>query len=111
MLLDQVKQLVCDPLIFAEYASKLKLRTYQQNVAWSVTRSVIAESGLSFVVLFPRQSGKNELQAQLETYLLTLYSQYDLDIVKISPTWKPQSINAMSRIERVLSNNFLIRDL
>ncbi len=37
----------------------------------------------------PRQSGKNELQAQLETYLLLLYSELEGEIVKVSPTWKP----------------------
>jgi hypothetical protein len=110
-LLEQTKELLRDPLLFAEHASKLKLRKYQQEVAWAVVRSVIAESGLSFVVIFPRQSGKNECQAQLETYLLTLFSQYDFDMVKISPTWKPQSINAMLRIERVLSNNIFVSEL
>ena len=108
MLLDKVVTLLRDPLLFAEYASKLKLRSYQAEVAWAIIRSVWSEAGLSFVVMFPRQSGKNELQAQIETYLLTIYSKQDADIVKISPTWKPQSIKAMARLENVLSTNFLI---
>ena len=57
----------------------------------------------------PRQSGKNELQAQLETYLMRRLSIQDTDIVKASPTWKPQSLNAMRRLERVLSRNHLTK--
>ena len=58
-------------------------------------------------MVFPRQSGKNELQAQLETYLLVIYSSLDGELVKVSPTWKPQSLNAMLRLERVLKKNHL----
>lgn len=61
--------------------------------------------------MFPRQSGKNELQAQLETYLLTLLSLQGAEIVKVSPTWKPQSQNAMRRLERILSQNKLTRNM
>ncbi len=50
-------------------------------------------------MIFPRQSGKNEVQAQLESYLLTYLREIDAEIVKVSPTWRPQSINAMRRLE------------
>jgi hypothetical protein len=60
---------------------------------------------LSIVVMFPRQSGKNELQAQLEAYFLVLFNRAGGNMVKVSPTWKPQSINAMQRLERVLKRN------
>ena len=63
------------------------------------------------MIIFPRQSGKNELQAQLESYLLALLSPLDAEIVKVSPTWKPQSLNAMRRLERVLSKNIITRGL
>ena len=73
--------------------------------------SVLNRRGLNFVVMFPRQSGKNELQAQIETYLLVLFSEMNGEMVKISPTWKPQSLNAMRRLERILSQNILTRTL
>jgi hypothetical protein len=57
--------------------------------------------------MFPRQSGKNELQAQLETYLLCCFYLMDAEMVKVSPTWKPQTLNAMRRLERVLSSNLI----
>lgn len=92
---------------FAEQASEIKLRSYQEAVARAVVESVIQRRGLTFVVIFPRQSGKNELQAQIEAYLLTVFSMFDAEIVKVSPTWKPQSLNAMRRLERVLKRNFV----
>lgn len=104
-----VKQYFYSPLVFAENASGLKLRSYQQQVALAVADSILHRKGFTFVVIFPRQSGKNELQAQIESYLLVLFSEYDVEIVKVSPTWKPQSLNAMRRLERVLNRNLLTK--
>jgi len=105
-----VKRTLKNPLLFIERAGKIKLRNYQIQVAKAITNSVIKNLGLTFVVMFPRQSGKNELQAQIESYLLTLYSTLNKDIVKVSPTWRPQSLNAMHRLDRVLSNNLLTKN-
>jgi hypothetical protein len=105
VLVNGIEEMLADPGLFATYASHLDLRPYQVEVVRAIMHSVRNELGLSFVVMFPRQSGKNEVQAQLEAYLLALYSQKEAEIVKISPTWKPQSINAMRRLERVLKGN------
>ena len=51
-----------DPLRFAAAASRVELRAYQAEAALAILDSVRSRRGLSFVVLFPRQSGKNELQ-------------------------------------------------
>jgi hypothetical protein len=96
-----------DPLAFSEQGSGIALRSYQQAVARAVTDSVRNHHGLSFVVMFPRQTGKNELQAQLEAYLLCVYMDQDAEIVKASPTWKPQSLNAMRRLQRILERNLV----
>jgi hypothetical protein len=91
---------------------KLHLRHYQQKeVAQAIVQSVLSKAGDTIVVLFPRQSGKNELQAQVETYLLTLFFESNAEMVKISPTWKPQSLNAMRRLERVLNRNAITESL
>jgi len=108
-LLSQIKKSMNDPLEFIGFCSGLALRRYQEDVARAVADSVIHKKGLSFVVLFPRQSGKNELQAQLETYLLAYLQEYEAEIIKVSPTWRPQSINAMRRLQRVLERNALTR--
>jgi hypothetical protein len=104
-----IRKLLSDPLIFAQYAGQLRLRTYQQAVARAVVDSVMHRRGLTLVVMFPRQSGKNELQAQLEAYLLMLFSEEGGEMVKVSPTWKPQAQNAMRRLERALDGNLLMR--
>lgn len=110
-MLHTLKTVLKDPLLFIQAASGLHLRAYQVPIARAVVRSVLQKQGLSLVVMFPRQSGKNELQAQLEVYLLTLFSQQPLpcEMVKISPTWKPQSQNAMRRLETVLKRNLFTR--
>ncbi len=105
------RSLLADPVQFAQGLSGLRLRDYQKAVARAIAESVLNQRGQSFVVMFPRQSGKNELQAQLEAYLLARLSDTGGEIVKISPTWKPQSLNAMRRLERVLESNLLLRGL
>ena len=70
-----IRKLLSDPVIFAQHASQLSLRSYQQAVARVVVDSIVKQRGLTIVIMFPRQSGKNELQAQLEAYLLMLYSE------------------------------------
>ncbi len=106
-LVKTVSGMLKDPVLFIEFCSRLELRSYQVEVARAAAESVISKRGLSFVVLFPRQSGKNELQAQIETYLLTYLQEFEAEIIKVSPTWRPQSINAMRRLQRVLERNTL----
>ncbi len=98
-----------DIFIFARDAGGLTLREYQRQAAAAIVDSVLRNKGKTFVVMFPRQSGKNELQAQIEAYLLTLLQRSDAEIVKVSPTWKPQTLNAMRRLERVMERNFFLR--
>ncbi len=98
-----------NPLVFIRRYGGIRLRSYQSEVVRAVSESVILKRGLSIVVMFPRQSGKNEVQAQLESYLLTYMQHMDAEMVKISPTWKPQSLNAMRRLQRILERNSLVR--
>ena len=100
-----------DILEFVAQAGLITLRAYQQAVARAVVDSVLGGKGLSFVVLFPRQSGKNELQAQIECYLLARLAKQGAEMVQVSPTWKPQSLNAMRRLERVLRHHPRTRKL
>jgi hypothetical protein len=88
----------------------IKLRGYQQQAAEAIAESVIQREGRSFAIIFPRQSGKNELQAQLEAYFLCLGLHRGNEMVKVSPTWKPQSQNAMRRLERVLKRSLISCD-
>src|SRR4030042_5553698 len=108
-LVPTYKEILRDMTRFCALGSRINLRSYQVQVAQAVADSVIHARGLSFVVVFPRQSGKNELQAQIEVYLLALFSVRQAEMVKVSPTWKPQSLNAMRRLERVLKHNLVSR--
>ncbi len=105
-----IKNVFCDITAFTANSGGLRLRQYQREPAQCICSSVLCQKGLSFVVIFPRQSGKNELQAQIEAYLLSIFHHEDKEIVKISPTFKPQTLNAMRRLERVLEDNILTRD-
>ena len=110
-LVSSLKEAFANVTVFTNTFSGIRLRKYQHDAAEAIVSSVLHQEGGSFVVMFPRQSGKNELQAQIEIYLLMLFSQSGGEIVKISPTWKPQSLNAMRRLESALRRNIITKDL
>jgi hypothetical protein len=74
------------------------LRPYQIEAAAAITESVLRGWGLTIVVEMSRQAGKNELSAIVESYLLTLYQYVGGQIVKASPTFKPQTLNSINRL-------------
>lgn len=92
---------------FSRVFGRVRLRNYQIEAADAILDSVLGKKGLSFVVMFPRQSGKNMLQAQLEVYLMTVLGGMGAEMVKLSPTFQPQSLNAMRRLETALEDNYL----
>ena len=51
-----------------------------------------------------RQGGKNELSAQLELLLLTLYITEPQNLIKCSPTFKPQTVISMMRLKDRLND-------
>jgi hypothetical protein len=60
--------------------------------------------GLVFSVEIARQGGKNELSAHLEVLLLTLRMAKGGNIIKCSPTFKPQTIISMERLKQRLDD-------
>jgi len=98
-----------NPDYFVYKASGRYLRSYQRDVLNAIIQSIREKAGRSFVIIFSRQSGKNELQAQMFVYLLAALSNYALNIVSVSPTFKPQTLNAMNRLDTVLSRNIFTR--
>ena len=83
--------------------SARKLRPYQREVALAILDSIFTKKGLTFSVEIARQGGKNELSAQLELLLLTLYMAEPLNLVKCSPTFKPQTVISMMRLKERLN--------
>jgi Terminase RNaseH-like domain len=80
------------------------LRPYQREIVVAILDSIFGKKGLTFSVEIARQGGKNELSAQLEVLLLTLYMTEPWNIVKCSPTFKPQTIISMMRLKDRLND-------
>ncbi len=57
---------------FSQHILRLPLRPYQLAPLQAILSSVLGREGREFLLLFPRQSGKNEAAAQLLVYLLNL---------------------------------------
>ena len=81
-----------------------RLRPYQIQIGSAVFDSVMRRRGLTFSVEIARQGGKNELSAQLEVLLLTLFMDRGGNLVKCSPTFKPQTVNSMLRLKERLND-------
>jgi hypothetical protein len=107
----KIQKAVLERERFFLVASHFKPREYQFIPIRDILDSVIEQKGLTFCVIFPRQSGKNETQAQLEAYLLALFCPFNAEMIKISPTWKPQTLNAMARLQRVLDINCITKPI
>jgi len=77
----------------------IKLRPYQLQAANAILKSVFARDGNSFVIIFARQSGKDELLADLILYLFARLAAMGANIVCVQPTFRPQTVNAMERLQ------------
>lgn len=91
---------------FSKYVINRPLRSYQVEAAQAILDSILHGRGLTFAVMMSRQAGKNELSGQLEAYLLNLYRRPGGQIVKASPTFKPQTINSILRLVDRLDNKW-----
>lgn len=86
---------------------KWRLREYQAGVAAQITGSVAAGEGRQFVVAFARQSGKDEMLAQLEAYLMCRYRLRGGSLVVVNPTLRPQGLIARRRLVERLRSPFV----
>ena len=76
----------------------IRLRPYQLQAAKAIIKSVFDRDGESFVIIFARQSGKDELLADLILFLLARLAFKSVSIVCAQPTFRPQTVNAMERL-------------
>ena len=79
-----------------------ELRPYQVEIGRAVLDSVVNSRGLTFTVEIARQGGKNELSAQLEVLLLTLFMAKGGNLIKGAPTFDPQVRISMTRLRERL---------
>ncbi len=104
-VIDLIKKWLSGISLFSCLVTRRPLRAYQLEPARAIVDSVLNHRGLTFAIMFPRQSGKNETQAQLEAYLLNLFQRIPgAQIVKASPTYRPQTINSLMRLKTMLDN-------
>ena len=82
----------------------ITLRPYQAEIARAVMDSVCRTMGLVFSVEIARQGGKNELSAHLEVLLLTMHIARGGNLVKASPTFKPQTVISLLRLKERLDD-------
>jgi hypothetical protein len=80
------------------------LRPYQKEVALAILNSIFNRKGITFSVEIARQGGKNELSAQLELLLLTLFMSTSKNMIKCAPTFKPQALISMARLKDRLND-------
>ena len=91
-----------DPVFRGMTRNGCCLRTYQAEALRTVYDAVMAGKGGRFTVTFPRQSGKNETQAHLESAVMAANLHRGGSIIKILPTEKNQGGISMDRLTSVL---------
>ncbi|MBK9053335.1 MAG: hypothetical protein IPL78_21275 [Chloroflexi bacterium] len=67
--------------LFSHHILKFPLYPYQLEPLKAVIHSILHKQGLEILLIFPRQSGKNEAIAHLITYLLNIYQRKGGQIV------------------------------
>jgi Terminase RNaseH-like domain len=90
---------------FAEKVLNKPLYPYQVEACEAILDSIFNHQGLTFSIMMARQSGKNQLSAVLEAYLLCCMKSGT--IVKCAPTYRPQIINSRLRLLTMLDNPFI----
>ena len=81
-----------------------QLRQYQINAGNDILKSIYGHMGLTFTIEIARQGGKNELSSQLEMILLLCNATESKNLIKCSPTFKPQTIVSMMRLKEKLTS-------
>src|SRR5215203_2357341 len=75
------------------------LRSYQVEVATAITNSILKTNpAKQIAVAFARQSGKDEMLAQLIAYLMWQSRSFESSIIVVNPTYRPQGLIARRRL-------------
>jgi hypothetical protein len=94
-----VRQALADPVRFSRATQRRKpLRPYQIPPVRAIWESIRDGLGQQFAVVFSRQSGKDELLAQLLAFLLMRYQQIGGSIVVATPALRPQGLVSRDRL-------------
>ena len=66
---------------FSRKVIRVPLYQYQMQVTEPIIQSILSNRGDEYLLIFPRQSGKNEVTAQLLVYFLLLFQKKGGNIV------------------------------
>ncbi|MGK2965319.1 MAG: hypothetical protein ACSLFM_06905, partial [Tepidiformaceae bacterium] len=80
------------------------LRPYQSRTVLALLRGVEAFPGETLTVMFPRQSGKNEVSAVVVGALLLLHARTGGSVIVCAPTLTPQARISFDRTRRYLDS-------
>jgi hypothetical protein len=75
---------------------------YQLEIKKAIFDSANDKKGLNFTVEIARQGGKNEISASLEMSILVWHSYESLNLIKCSPTFRPQAEISIARLKEKL---------
>jgi len=101
---DALLQVLFSPERFSSIALGCRLRGYQLAPVRAIVDSVLNQLGYTFVVMFARQAGKNQISAVIEAYLLCLFQRVGGQIVKAAPSANQWQIS-QSRLWSLLSGS------
>jgi len=87
------------------------LRPYQLAPARAILDSIARGRGDQFAVVFSRQAGKDEMLAQLLSFLLLQWSRHGGTAVIAAPTLQPQAAISRDRLRDCLLANPLTRPM
>jgi hypothetical protein len=90
-----------DIYLFSRDVVGVPLYAYQTGVAQYMLSAINAGSNQIITLEMPRQSGKNQLAAILQTAALARHGNRDVMAVVASPTFKPQIVNSKMRFEMI----------
>ncbi|HET9661709.1 MAG TPA: hypothetical protein VFP05_15385, partial [Thermomicrobiales bacterium] len=82
------------------------LRPYQWDPAGEILQSVLDGRGEQFAVMFSRQSGKDEMLAQVVAFLLMVHREAGGSVVLAAPTFHPQAALMRDRLYDRLRSRF-----
>jgi hypothetical protein len=93
--------------LFSRRVLRRPLRRYQIAPAQAIVDAVLQRRGLTLAVMMPRQAGKNQTSAHVEALLISLCRRRGGFIIKAAPTFRPQAINSMMRLQSVFGESRL----
>ena len=99
-----------NPFNLAQYGSGITLRPSQLEPTDAILHSILDHAGRTIVIIISRQSGKDELLTHLILFLLQHFQEKDKEIVEFNPTYKPQTIRSIFRLENRMQSNVITRN-